>query len=489
MANTLNLFTFCILFSLSSIAGWAQIVDDDALQHAWDFADAQLRETLNSLRQDASRHPKVTNNVETDGDGQWKTTGRGGWTSGFFSGCLWKMAMHTHDEFWQQNAAKWTADLESQKYNDGDHDIGFRMLCSFGQGYHLKPNDDYKQILHTAATTLASRFDETIGCIKSWDWTGNYAVIIDNMMNLELLFWSAKNGGNAALYDMAVSHADKTRENHVYEDGSTWHVVDYADDGSVIKKFTQQGYSDGSCWSRGQAWGIYGFTVAYRETGASRFLETAEHLANYFIQHLPDDYVPYSDFNAPNIPNCEKDASAAAITCAALFELDQFSTTDYRTSAENILQSLLTQYLAESTVYASILHRASQWWGDDERGSIYADYYVLEAMQRYEQAKARVATTEKPPETVQLQAAYPNPFNPTTCIAFELPAAGIVHLDVLSATGTQVATLLDQHMSAGPHEVYWHGMDAAGKSVASGLYLYRLHYGNQCRIKKVVLMR
>ena len=473
---------FLILLNVSLLQG--QIIDDMAIEQAWHFAETQLSETIRIMRHDSTRHPKVTNNIGQDGNGDWTMTGRGGWTSGFFSGCLWKMAAYSGDSTWLDYARRWTGDLERQKYNDGDHDIGFRMYCSYGQGLLLQPDTSYEGILHTSAHTLSTRFDSTIGCIKSWDWKGNYAAIIDNMMNLELLFWSAQNSGNPEFYDMAVSHADKTRENHVYIDGSTWHVVDYNDDGSVREKSTQQGYSDASCWSRGQAWGIYGFTLTYRETGEQRFLETAELLADYFIEHLPADWVPYSDFNAPNIPNCEKDASAAAITCAALFELDQYSENDYYTPAVNMLKSLIQNYLAEGTGYASILHRASQWYTDQERGAIYADYYFLEALQRFSNIESSVGYDPSTPEQFGLSQNYPNPFNGSTTFNFELPHAADVKLSIYDITGRHVATLVNGFESAGQHRIHW-----TADQHCSGTYFIQLKAENNLWKKNCTLVK
>lgn len=475
----------CILFILAT--PWivfSQAIDDSLIARAWQAANIKLGNTLDQLNNNSTKHPKITNSLEQDGNGRWQMSGRGGWTSGFFSGCLWHMAAKTNEDFWREKAAKWTADLESQKYNSGDHDIGFRMFCSYGQGYSQNQSEAYRQILLTAANTLASRFDESIGCIKSWDWTGNYAVIIDNMMNLELLFWAARNGGDSRLYDIAVSHADKTLVNHIRGDGSTWHVVDYNDDGTVRRKFTAQGYSDDSCWSRGQAWGLYGFTVAYRETGEIRFLRTAEKLADYFLANLPGDGVPYSDFNAPNIPDCEKDASAAAIACSALFELAGFSEKPYRSSARFILQHLIEDYLAPEESYQSILFRASQKWGDAERGTIYADYYFLEALRRFEATTSNVVRKEAQPATFKLSQNYPNPFNSSTTIEFSLSHAGRLRADIYDVAGRHVAQLADAAFSKGAHRLKWQADNAAG-----GVYFVKVQDYHEKHIMKIVLQR
>ncbi len=367
--------------------------------HAFTYAESQLGDAVVEINNDATRHPRRT----YFGSGDWETFGHGDWTSGFWSGCLWKMYERTGVSNWRQEAEKWTADILPEQYRTGDHDTGFIIMSSFGNGYRLTGRADYKPVILTAANSLSTRFNPTVGCIKSWEMH-TYPVCIDNMMNLELLFWASKNGGGQHLYDMAVSHADKTIDNHVRVNGSTYHVVDYNLDGTVRAKFTGQGATNESTWSRGQAWGLYGFTMTYRETGLQRFLDTAVSLADYFVDHLPvqsnpgDDYIPYSDFDYP----VKKDASAGAIACAGLIELDQYVTTDkYRIAAAHILEDLTgSGYLTEgksNPVYSSILSRATERYGDDERGLIYADYYLLEAMLRY-------GTVPEPPSNVTATA-------------------------------------------------------------------------------------
>ncbi|MCP4726727.1 MAG: glucuronyl hydrolase [bacterium] len=351
-----------------------------SVEKAFDHAEIRISQWLKD-NTDSSQHPK-----ESDSFGQWITKNRNDWTSGFWSGCLWYLYEKTNDPDFLKAAISWTEDLESQKLNTGDHDVGFRILCSFGNGYRLTGNERYKPIIITAANSLATRYDEKIGCIRSWSWgEWNFPVIIDNMMNLELLFRAYEYGGDRRLYDIAVSHAKHTIQNQIRNNGTTWHVIDYNPDGTVKKKDTSQGMSPESTWSRGQAWGIYGFVVAYRETKDRLFLETAIKLADYFLDNLPVDRVPYSDFDSPNIPNESKDVSAAAITCSALLELTQYVDGNYYLrSAESILYSILSDYLTIRTLYKSILYRACVRYGGKEQSFIYADYYFLEALQRYQ---------------------------------------------------------------------------------------------------------
>ena len=251
--------------------------------------------------------------------------------------------------------------MEGEKNDTSSHDVGFKIFCSFGNGYRLTFDPAYRDVVIAGARSLATRYSPIVGCTRSWN-NRHFPVIIDNMMNLEILFWAARHGGDPAWYDMAVSHALKTRQNHVRADGSTYQLVDYdPNTGAVLGKETVQGYSTESTWARGQAWAVYGFTMTYREAGDTRFLDTARQVADYFIDHLPADHVPYRDFEAPNIPNEKKDSSAAAIAASGLLELstlvtDGASRTRYREASFQILESLCSPaYLAEGTTSSGIL--------------------------------------------------------------------------------------------------------------------------------------
>ena len=361
---------------------------DSLVGHAMKFADRQLRLTISEIGEN-SKFPR-----STLPNGSWKTTPARDWTSGFFAGCLWLMNEQTKDPFFREAAERWTAGMEQEQFDKGTHDVGFEIFDSYGNGYRLFPSEPYKKVILQAAQTLATRYNPVVGCIKSWDnprW--QYPVIIDNMMNLELLFWAAGNGGPGRLRDIAVKHAETTMNNHIRPDGGTYHVLGYdTATGAVIARNTHQGYADESVWSRGQAWGIYGFTMTYRFTHDERFLATAVRLAEYFLGHLPADGVPYWDFQAPGIPDEPRDVSAAAIASSALFELsgdvhDPSLRARYKESAEKILRSLCSApYLAEGTTSHAILNHAV---GSKPAGSevdvsiIYADYYFLEAMTRY----------------------------------------------------------------------------------------------------------
>lgn len=319
------------------------------------------------------------------------------WCSGFYAGELWMIYQYTNDEFWKGKALEFTLPLEQEKWNGKTHDMGFKMYCSFGKAYQSTLDSKYRDILIQSAKTLATRFDPKVGCIRSWDhhqdkW--QFPVIIDNMMNLELLFWAAKETGNSMFYDVAVTHAETTMKNHYRSDFSCYHVVDYnPETGAVNEKTTHQGYSAESAWSRGQAWSLYGFTMVYRESRDARFLDQAEKIAEYILNqpNLPKDLIPYWDFDALAIPNEPRDVSAASIMASALIELSGYipeKKTKYLNSAKSILATLGKSY--GNTRWASqgfiLGHSTGSKPANSEVDApiVYADYYYLESLLRLE---------------------------------------------------------------------------------------------------------
>jgi rhamnogalacturonyl hydrolase YesR len=319
------------------------------------------------------------------------------WTSGFFSGGLWFLYEQTGNKEWLSAAKKYTALLEPIQFFGGTHDLGFMMYCSFGNGYRLTGDTAYRTVIIQSAKTLSTRFNPATGVIKSWDFASDhkwkYPVIIDNMMNLELLFEATKLTGDSSFYRIAVTHANTTIKNHFRADNSSFHVVDYdPESGAVRQKNTAQGFSDASAWARGQAWGLYGYTMCYRETKDPVYLQQAEKIAAYILQRLPADKVPFWDHDAPGIPNEPRDASAAAITASALFELTTFSRKPaYRKTANKILETLCTGYLspARQTNGFILLHSTGHKPAKSEIDVplIYADYYFLEALMRSKSMK------------------------------------------------------------------------------------------------------
>jgi rhamnogalacturonyl hydrolase YesR len=322
------------------------------------------------------------------------------WTSGFFPGILWYLYEYTGDKKWRAEAEKFTTAMEKEKTNGGTHDMGFKIYCSFGNGYRLTNNPQYKAVIIQAAKTLSTRFNETAGVIKSWDnrkeW--KYPVIVDNMMNLELLFTATRFTGDSSFYRIAVSHAHTTLKNHFRADNSSFHVLDYDTvTGKVVAKATHQGFSDGSAWARGQAWGLYGYTMSYRETRDTQFLAQAERIARFILDHprLPKDGVPYWDYDAANISTEPRDASAAAITASALFELSTYTkgknAKEYRAWAQKILNSLTANYRSRVGENKGFLlvhstgHKPAK--SEVDVPIAYADYYYLEALLRSRRLK------------------------------------------------------------------------------------------------------
>lgn len=317
------------------------------------------------------------------------------WTSGFFSGELWYMYEYTKDVYWEKLAREYTTPIEREKTNGKTHDMGFKVYCSFGNGYRLTKDKTYKKVLIESAYTLISRYKPNAKIIRSWDHNKDKwqcPVIIDNMMNLELLFWAFKETNDSVFYTVAINHATTTLKNHFRPDYSSYHVIDYDTiTGEVLKRNTHQGYAHESAWSRGQAWAIYGYTLCYRETNQPEFLEQAKQVVNYFFTHpnLPRDLIPYWDFDAPEIPNEPRDVSAATITASALYELtlyDKANAEQYKKWADTIVQNLTNHYLAKPNANRGflLLHSTGSKPGNSEIDVplVYADYYFLEALIR-----------------------------------------------------------------------------------------------------------
>lgn len=332
-----------------------------------------------------------------DTSGALVTANSGWWTSGFFPGSLWYLYEYSQDEKIKEAAIRMTSRIEKEKYNTGTHDLGFMLYCSFGNGLRISGAEGYKDVLLTGARSLSTRFHPGIGCIQSWGsrrgW--QYPVIIDNMMNLELLMWAFKESGDSSFYNIAVSHSDTTIRNHFRPDYSSYHVVSYDTvTGKVEVKQTHQGAADESAWSRGQVWGLYGYTVMYRETKLERYLDQAKHIAGFLLNHpnLPEDKIPYWDFNAPGIPDAKRDASAGSIMASALIELSQYvdsaSAAGYLEVAERQIRTLSSpEYLAGTGENGNFIlkHGVGHLPGNSEVDVplTYGDYYFIEALMRF----------------------------------------------------------------------------------------------------------
>lgn len=340
-----------------------------------------------------------------------KTSNSGWWCSGFYPGTLLYLYKATGDLTLKNEAEQKLIDLSKEQFNTSTHDLGFMMYCSFGNALKYDPKPIYKQILVQSAKSLATRFSPKVGVIKSWDSKpSDYLVIIDNMMNLELLFWATHETGDSSYYKIAVKHANTTLKNHFRKDYSSYHVLNYdPETGAVKQKKTAQGYSDESAWARGQAWGLYGYTVMYRETKNPIYLKQAEHIASFILAHpnLPEDKIPYWDFDAPNIPDAPRDVSAACVMASALIELSTYSDKNdtksplvdtksspnlnskrYLATAKTIIKNLSSsKYLAKVGTNGGFILKHSV--GNMPQHSevdvplSYADYYFVEAMLRY----------------------------------------------------------------------------------------------------------
>ncbi len=319
------------------------------------------------------------------------------WTSGFFPGTLWMMYELTGEEKWKEQALEYTLPLETEQYNGDDHDIGFKIYCSYGRAIKYVDNAEFKKILIQSAKTLSTRYNPIVGCIRSWNSNPNtaqwkYPVIIDNMMNLELLMWTARETGNEGFREIAKQHALTTMKNHFRDDYSCYHVVDYdPETGEVLNKNTHQGYADESDWARGQSWAIYGFTMMYRETGMKEFLTQAIHIANYLLQvdGIKEGKIPNWDFKAPHKPDTPKDASAAAIIASALFDLSEYANNHfYFEVAQKLLFNLSSpDFFAKVGGNGGFLLKHSTgsmpFNSEVDVPLVYADYYFLESIIKY----------------------------------------------------------------------------------------------------------
>ena len=417
--------TLAVRFSVPAVDAQSTGCTDQALT----FAESQLANTLSYVASHStSQNPLFPSSTSPSNGNNWNLAGPSAWTSGFFPGQLWFMYEKTLSGSWLTQAQAETAYMQGQDVNASDHDIGFKILGSYGNAYRITRDPAAMSVIQTAAKAMATNlwrpFPDGTGVIESWpnfDIKGDYyTVIIDNMMNLELLLFAAENGGDPAWRKMAIFHAEKTMQNHVRaQDGSTFHVVGYDETtGAVVAQYTWQGFSDSSTWSRGQAWGLYGFTMVYRYTQDSRFLTTAENLADYFISHLPSDNVPYWDFHFTQGSTAPRDSSAAAIAAAGLLELSTYvAPTDpvraagYHTAALNILSSLSSSaYLGNSTTGQGILLHGTaafpQKSGIDV-SLIYGDYYFLQGCYRARSAPpAPLNLTATPTSSSQVNLSW-----------------------------------------------------------------------------------
>jgi len=353
---------------------------------------------LGLQKEQALKNNKIPRTLTAEGEMHW-TNPSFDWTEGFFPGSLWFLYDYTKNEEWREAAQKLQKLFEDHKYKTTNHDLGFIFNTAYGNGYTFTGNEAFKEVMITAADSLATRFDPDVGCIKSWDvdsgWQSKrgwkFPVIIDNMMNLELLFKVSEFTGSDVYKQIAITHANTTLKNHFRDDNSSYHVIDYdPETGEVQKKETAQGFANESAWARGQAWGLYGYTVCYRYTRDELFLKQAEKIASYISNKKNTDKngIPYWDYHAPNIPNEPVDVSAAAITASALIELDGYSEKSYLPEVNKILNALgsddYTAKIGDHHNFVLLHSVGSIPHGNEIDVPLnYADYYYLEALIRY----------------------------------------------------------------------------------------------------------
>ncbi len=355
------------------------------------FADSQYRYMMKQVPQDKMPQSYDEKNKK------FIAYQRTWWCTGFYPGSLWYIYEQTGDPVIRSEAERTLKVIEPNKTYTGNHDLGFMMYCSFGNAYRITKNETYKDIIIQSAAALASRYRPSAKVIQSWN-TNQYfkgPVIIDNMMNLELLYWTSLNGGDAKYKDIAVTHSNTTLQHHFRPDFSSYHVIDYnMETGAVIRKATWQGAADCSAWSRGQGWGLYGYVMMYRFSKDRRYLDHARKIAGFILNHpnLPQDKIPYWDFDAPYIPHAKRDASAGAVIASALLELGQYTKgaerDSYISNAKEMIVSLSGEkYKARVGENGGFLlkHSTGALPSNSEVDVplIYADYYYLEALKRY----------------------------------------------------------------------------------------------------------
>lgn len=327
--------------------------------------------------------------------GRWDTSGPDGWTAGFMPGMMWKVYERTKDPRWLERARRRTAPIAAFRHDQRDLDFGLLFMPTFAEGYRVTGDPSYRQVVLDAAAAFGNRYVPEGMYLRSWgrvdDPKEKGYIIVDFMMNMNIMFWAAREEKNPRYFEMARNTALVTLRTAVRDDGSSAQVIKL--DWRTGKKLSvehKQAYSDSSCWSRGQAWGIYGFTEIYGYTKDRRFLEAAKKMADYYIAHAPSDYVPYWDFLAPNIPDEPRDSSAAAVAASGMWELSKAVTEPslkkrYRQMAINIVDSLTRNYLATGEAAANgriLLHgtvHKPEGIGVDE-SMIVGDYYYVEAL-------------------------------------------------------------------------------------------------------------
>lgn len=372
--------------------------------NALNYCAAQVNRALEALKDSAGNYDYTMEprNI-LEGDTAWncRKVSEQEWCSGFWPGVLWMDYDYTKDETIKKVAEGYTNTLSFLGSKPAyDHDLGFLTINSFLKGYEATGNDEYKKIALAAADTLATLYNNKVGTILSWprhvkDF-GGHNTIMDNMINLELLFWASENGGAQHLKDIAIRHAETTMQHHFREDGSCYHVAVYDTlTGEFLRGQTHQGLADSSMWSRGQSWAIYGYTMVYRYTKDQRFLDFAQKVTDIYLKRLKEtsnDWIPIWDMDDPRGQEAPKDASTACVVASALLELCQYvkgeKGKEYRTAAESMLRDLNSDvYQSREKNVAFLMHSTGHHPAGSEIDAsiIYADYYYIEALLRFKE--------------------------------------------------------------------------------------------------------
>jgi len=495
-----NIIVAIVCIMMYSLQGRTQALDEKVTT-TLDWGENQLKGSINGI------NTANTRRFPAWADQQWHLNVANSWVSGFFPGCLWLIYQHTSKTEWKDYATQWTDWLNGvQNITSIYTDLGFMMVPSYVRGYELTKNSAYPAVILKSAESYSKRWNEKIKVMDCWDknqWLNDPSTIsgaVDQLMNMDIFFEAFLLSHDSTYYKIGRDYAETVMNNIVREDFSSYHVVRYdVNTGAVVNKGTIQGYADSTTWARGQAWLIYGMTMVYRHTHDIRFLNTAIGAAGYFIDHLPEDYIPYWDFEAPNIPNEPKDASASAIVCSALFELigytnDAAEKTKFQKAAYSILESLTSdKYLNDQNVsHALLLHSTGNKPSNEQVdvSEIYADYYFLEALVRSQEykyvtsANDFTAIASGNSKDFTLAQNYPNPFSGSTKITYDLKKSGQVSLKIYSISGQETTTLVDKFQQTGKYDINW-----SPQGLPDGIYIYRMQSGATSETKKLILQK
>ncbi|MDO4293918.1 MAG: glycoside hydrolase family 88 protein [Eubacteriales bacterium] len=354
-----------------------------------------LERTVSKLEKVSRRSKdKIPYTTENGVHDDWSGERIGWWTNGFWGGMMWQLYVYTKDEFYRQvaleNEEKLDADL--MDYEKMDHDNGFKWLPTAVADYRLTKDKAARNRGLLAAANLAGRYNSLGRYIRAWNGMPTPErdcrgwAIIDCMMNLPLLYWAGEELADPRFTQIARNHADTAMRCFIRGDGSANHIVEFdLETGEMVKSYGGQGYGEGSSWTRGQSWALYGFTLSYIHTKEQAYLETAQRVANYFIANIPESGLIPVDFRQPEEVSWQ-DSTAAAIAACGLIELSrQFEGRQaevYLQAAVRLLQALSEKSVNWDESQDNLLEKCTAAYHDKahEFSIIYGDYYFLEAL-------------------------------------------------------------------------------------------------------------